>query len=126
MKIWILSFLIATAALIATVAIAADNPSINGKWQVTSSISGNEYQATCTFTQKAEALTGSCTNDQGTVEITGSVTGDKVAWSYKSQYNGTPLTVKYEGTVNADSLIKGSVNVPEFGAGGDFSASPSK
>jgi len=122
MKILILSSL----AIAATFAYPADPPSFNGKWQVHTSISGNESDQDCTFTQKDDVLSGNCTSDRGTFQISGTVNGSKVTWSYKSEYNGTPLTVKYEGAVDSTSKIKGNVNVPEFGAAGDFTATQAK
>lgn len=121
MKSVLLSLLAAAA-----VAHAADTPSISGKWQVHTSISGNESDAVCTFVQKEDALAGSCATDRGTFEITGKVNGTKVTWSYKSDYNGTPLTVAYDGAVSAATAIRGSVAVPEFNAAGDFTATLSK
>ena len=117
MKTLLLSLLFAAAA-----SAAADAPSIAGKWQVHTSISGNESDAVCTFAQKDDALTGNCASDRGTFEITGKINGTKVTWSYKSDYNGTPLTVKYDGAVDAAAGMKGSVAVPEFNVDGNFTA----
>ena len=111
---------------VATLALADDTPSLTGKWQVHNSIAGNESDQACTFTQKETDLTGSCTSDKGTVEISGKVDGKKVSWSYKSEYEGTPLTVKYEGTVESATKLSGSVSVPEFSADGEFTATQSK
>ncbi len=121
MKTLLLSLLIASAALL----VADDNSSIVGKWQVHSSISGNDFEMVCTFAQNDKALTGNCASDRGTFDLTGTIDGNKVTWSYKSEYNGMPLTVSYEGVL-ASAKITGNVNVPEFSAGGDFSAAPSK
>ena len=107
-------------------AIAADNASLSGKWQIHNNIAGNESDHACTFTQKNSDLTGECSSDKGTVKITGKVDGKKVTWTYKSDYNGSPLTVNYEGTVSSENKISGSVSVPEFSADGDFTATPSK
>jgi hypothetical protein len=123
MKALLLSLLVAAAA---AVAHAADTPSISGKWQVHTSISGNESDAVCSFVQKDDVLTGNCATDRGTFEITGKVNATKVTWSYKSDYNGTPLTVSYDGAVSAATAMKGSVSVPEFNVAGDFTATLSK
>ena len=112
--------------LIAAACTAADAPSLAGKWQVHASIGGNEYEMACTFTQKDDALSGTCVSEQGTSEISGNIAGNKVAWSYKSEYNGTPLTVKFDGALDSATKMKGSVSVPEFGAEGEFSAIPAK
>jgi hypothetical protein len=58
--------------------------------------------------------------------VTGKVDGNKITWSYKSEYEGTPLTVHYQGVIDAAAKISGSVNVPEFSADGDFTATPAK
>jgi len=110
----------------AVLAPAADNASVTGRWQVHTSISGNESDQLCTFTQKDDALGGTCAGERGTFELSGKVDGNKVTWSYKSEYNGTPLTVIYEGALGPATTIKGSVNVPEFAAAGDFMATPAK
>jgi hypothetical protein len=120
MKNVLFSFLLAAAA------VAADTPSVSGKWQVHTSISGNESDSVCTFTQKDGSLSGNCAGERGTFEITGKIDGTKVTWSYKSDYNGTPLTVKYDGALNATTGMKGNVEVPEFGVAGDFTATQSK
>ena len=111
--------------LLANIAFAADQPSLAGKWHVHTTIAGNEYEVTCNFAQKEADLTGTCEGDQGPKDITGKVDGDKVTWSYKSEYNGTPLTVNHNGTLK-DDKITGTVDVPEFSASGDFEANRSK
>ena len=84
----------------------------------------------CNFEQKAEALSGTCgTPDNGTATIIGTIAGDKVAWSYKTIYQGDPVTPSYQGTVDSPSKptkITGTVDVPELAADGDFTATPSQ
>ena len=121
MKLLLLSSFVAVAALVA----GADAP-LSGKWQIFTSISGNDSDMDCTFTQQNDVLTGSCMSDRGTIEIAGKVNGSKVTWSYKSEYNGTPLTVNYQGEIQSATRIKGSVDVPEFGASGEFTANQAK
>src|SRR5437763_15814410 len=69
--------LLASAAALAT---AADNTSLSGKWQVHSSIAGNDNDQACTFTQKDNDLSGTCSSDKGAVNITGKIDGKKVNW----------------------------------------------
>ncbi|MGC2661197.1 MAG: hypothetical protein WA324_24865 [Bryobacteraceae bacterium] len=107
-------------------AVAADNASVAGKWRVHTSMAGNESDSDCTFVQKDADLTGTCTTDDGSVNITGKVDGKKVTWSYKSEYNGSPLTVNHEGTLTADNKISGTATVPEFSVDGDFMATQTK
>jgi hypothetical protein len=110
----------------ATLAVAADNASVAGKWHVHTSMAGNESDSDCTFVQKGADLTGTCTSDKESVDITGKVDGKKVTWSYKSEYNGSPLTVNQEGTLTADNKITGTANVPEYSVDGDFTATHTK
>jgi hypothetical protein len=119
----ILPFFVTCAAL---ATLAADTPSLTGKWQVHTSIAGNDNDQNCTFTQKDAALTGTCTSDRGTVTITGAIDAKKVKWTYKSEYEGSPLTVNYDGVIESESKITGSVSVPEFSVDGDFTATLAK
>jgi hypothetical protein len=99
--------------------------SVTGKWKVHSSIAGNESDSECTFTQKDNDLTGTCALEQINVKIAGKVDGKKVNWSYDTEYNGNPLTVKYNGTLDAGK-ITGDVLVVQYEVTGDFTATPSK
>jgi autotransporter translocation and assembly factor TamB len=105
----------------AAAAPAASNLSLTGKWKIHTAIEGNESYSECTIKQTENDLAGICVSEQGTVKITGKVDGKKVAWSYESEYNGSPLTVKYNGTLDAGK-ITGDASVVEFGVGGEFTA----
>jgi len=111
---------------IAVLAVAADNASVAGKWQVHTSIAGNDSDSTCTFTQKDSDLTGTCAGDQGGKDIRGKVDGKKISWSFKSEYNGSPLTVQYEGSLTTDDKITGTTTVPEYSVEGEFTATRAK
>jgi hypothetical protein len=124
MRLLFLSVLLAAAA-VASVR-AADTP-ITGKWQVHVSIAGNESDAECAFTQKDNDLTGSCKTSQGESKAVGKVDGKKISWSYDSEYTGSPLTVKYDGTLDsAAAKITGTVRVEQFGVDGEFTATLTK
>lgn len=117
-------------ALLATLASAADAPSITGSWQVHVVIGQYDNIITCNFTQKAGVLTGTCgTPNNGTAPITGTVTDNKVSWSYKTEYQGGPVTPSYQGTIDSSATpakMTGTVDVPELGADGDFTATPAQ
>ncbi len=119
------SLLIFSLLLTTSMVFAADQTSVSGKWQVDTTIAGNEYHVSCTFAQKDADLSGTCEGDQGQKDVTGKVDGDNITWSYKSEYNGTPLTVNHTGTLK-DDKITGTVDVPEFSASGDFEATRAK
>lgn len=117
---------VAPVMILSAAAFADDPISLTGKWQVENSIAGNESTQNCTFTQKDAGLTGSCESANGKVEITGKIEGKRVTWSYKSQYEGNPLTVAYDGTVESATKITGAVSVPEYSVTGEFTATQSK
>ncbi len=121
----LLSVLLASAAI---TAFAADKAPLTGTWKTHSSIAGNESDGECTLTQTDNDVSGTCKTAEGKdAKATGKVDGDKITWSFDSDYNGTPLTIKYEGKLDvAAGKIAGTVTVDPFGVGGDFTASSTK
>ena len=118
--------LVFSALLISSTAFAAGTPNLTGQWAVHNSIAGNESDQDCKFVQTDNKLTGSCKDNEMEVQVTGSIDKNKVTWTYQSEYNGTPLTLTYTGTLDDSSKIAGSVEVSPFGVTGDFTAVPSK
>jgi hypothetical protein len=118
--------LVFSALLISSTAFAAGTPNLAGQWTVHNSIAGNESDQDCKFVQADNKLTGSCKDAEKEVQVTGSIEKNKVTWTYQSEYNGTPLTLTYTGTLDDSSKITGSVEVSPFGVTGDFTAVPSK
>ena len=115
-----------TIVLVSSIAFAQTTAtSLSGKWKVHSDVAGNESDSDCTFTQTGNDLAGTCSTDKDPVKITGKVDGKKVSWSYKSDYNGTPLTISLTGTIDGDK-ITGDENVDPFNVTGDFTATRSK
>jgi hypothetical protein len=113
------------ALLLAAIPAIAADP-ISGKWNVHQSIVGNESDMSCTFTQNGEDLTGTCRGAAGDVKIAGKVSEKKVSWTFNSEYNGSPLTMKYNGTLSSDTKITGTVSVDPYGVDGEFSAAQTK
>lgn len=113
-------------AFTAALTCAADEPSLTGEWRIHRSAAGNESTHICSLTQKDKSLTGSCRSDQGEVKITGSVDGKNVTFTYKTERDGSPLTVIYKGTVDSSTKMSGSVTAVEFGIDGEFTATRSK
>jgi len=123
MKLLLASLLLASASV---AAYAADDASIAGKWQIQTSVAGNESTYPCTFEHKESELTGGCSPELGAVQIKGKVEGKKVTWTYKTEYNGSPLTVTFKGTLDAAGKIAGSVVAEEYGVEGEFTATQPK
>jgi len=115
-----------SALLLASAAFAAGTPNLTGQWSVHNSIAGSESDQECKFIQTETKLTGACKSTEKEVQISGSIDGNRVTWKYESEYNGTPLTLTYKGTIDDSGKIAGSVDVDPFGVSGDFTAAPSK
>jgi hypothetical protein len=124
MRTLLLSVLLASTA---ATSLAADSPTLNGKWKIHNDIQGNESEVTCTFTQKDKDLGGSCATDKGDKPLSGAIDGKTVTFQYDSEYEGTPLTAKYSGGFDSTGAkLSGTVTVDAFGAAGDFTAAPVK
>jgi hypothetical protein len=123
MKPLLFSLLLGATAIVAS---AADNASVAGKWQIHNNIAGNESDMACDWTQKDSDLAGTCSSDHGNINITGKIDGKNVSWTYKSEYNGGPITLTYKGTLGSANSISGTVAVEEYSVEGDFTATQAK
>ena len=119
-------FLAIAIVLFASSALAAA-PNITGMWIVHQSIAGNDADCECNLIQTDSTLAGTCKSQDGKdLPIKGSVDGSKVKWQFDSEYNGSPLTIRFTGTVDDSGKMSGSVDVDPFGVSGDFTASQVK
>jgi hypothetical protein len=107
-------------------ALAAGAPNLTGKWSIHNSVAGSESDAVCTFVQTDTKLSGSCKGTEKDLPLTGSIDGNKVTWKYDSEYNGSPISLTYTGTVDDAGKIAGNVDVDPFSVTGDFTATPVK
>jgi hypothetical protein len=124
MRVSILAVVLASTSVLA---FAADNASVGGKWKFHTNVAGNDSDMVCTLTQKGADLTGTCETDNGEGKGSGSVDGKKITFKFESEYNGSPVTSNYTGTLDsATNKITGTVNVVEFSIDGDFTAAPDK
>ncbi len=101
---------------------AADESTIAGRWNIHSSIMGNESDQECTFVVKGDALTGTCSAPQGSADVAGKVRGNSVSWQRKTQYDGQDLTIVYTGKIDSGGKLTGSIEVQPFGVEGEFTA----
>lgn len=108
----VLLCMLSTAAL-------AQAPSVNGQWNVHIDVMGNERDFSCKWTQEDKKLNGACGE---MTEFVGSVDGNNVTWQAK----GDQASLKFNGKLNADGTITGTVNVIEYSVDGEFKATPVK
>jgi len=105
-------------------AFAAD---VTGSWKITGNVAGQDVNEACTLKQEGTKVTGTCKlGEQKAAEVTGEVTETKVTFKHAGEYEGTPLTIIYTATVQADGTLKGDLLVEPFGAAGDFTAKKSE
>jgi opacity protein-like surface antigen len=112
-------------AMVLTVCAAvaqSTDEQVSGKWDIARNAGGQESTQTCTLTQKSSEITGTCSSDAGPLNITGKVDGKKVTWTYKTERDGSPLTVIYTGTLHSATKMTGTVSAVEFGIDGEFTA----
>jgi hypothetical protein len=115
-------FVFATAGF----ALAADDTSLSGNWQVDSAAGGSQSRQACALTQKANELTGTCNSERGTVELKGKVDGKNVTWTYKTDSPGGLVTVVYKGTIDSADKMAGTLLAVEYSVEGEFTATRSK
>lgn len=101
----------------------AQETSLTGDWQLQIKAAGNEMRRACTFVHQDGELSGSCETSSGRVKITGKADGKSVTWSYKTELEGSPLTVVFKGALDSSGAIAGTVTAVEYGIEGEFTAS---
>ncbi len=99
--------LLATLVLLALPMAAAD---VSGKWKGEVEVAGNSATPEFTFQQADTVLTGTYKGMLGEAPINGTVEGKKIRWAIKVNYDGNPITITYAGTLESDTLIKGTVD----------------
>ena len=113
-------------AVTATPMFALGSAGLTGSYNLHSSIAGTDTDQTCSLSQTDNKLTGSCKSDTGEVKLTGTVDGKKVTMKFDTEYNGSPLTVTYTGTLDDSGNVQGDAEVEPMGVTGDFKLSPVK
>lgn len=93
--------------LLALPLAAAD---VSGKWNAEVDVAGNHATPQFTFKQDGDKLTGTYKGMLGEANITGTVDGKKITWTLKANYGGDLVTIVYTGTIESETLIKGTVD----------------
>ena len=103
-----LSFL---TLLLAWMAIAAD---ISGTWEFKVQTPKRNGSPSFTFKQDGEKLSGTYSGLFGKAPLSGTVKGDQVEFSFKARFVGG---VRYAGTVESPTSMKGNVEYGNLGNG---------
>jgi hypothetical protein len=111
--------LAAAVALGGVITRAQAKVDVTGKWllQVTTDAAGTTTP-TVTFQQEGEGLTGHYSSETlGEAEVTGTIKGQAIVWSFNVDMQGQSLGVKYEGTVESATTMKGTIDLSGLGSG---------
>ena len=88
---------------------------INGKWK--GQIEGGEHEAIFTLKVDGSSVTGTMSHPGGKeYPLKGTLDGNKIAFTFESEWEGSPVKVNVKGTVEGDEM-----NLTLTGADGDWS-----
>ena len=92
---------------VSALAFAAD---ITGSWSFSVDTDMGSGTPKFTFKQTGEKVTGTYAGQLGEAPLTGTVQGNKVSFSFEISPGGDKLKVVYQGTVEGDKSMKGSID----------------
>jgi len=106
--------------------VAAGPSAAAGTWKVNGDVQGVGVVMTCVLTEADHKLSGTCTgagDDPTARPVIGQITDKGAAWSFDSQYQGTPITLTMTGEIaTGGTKMNGSIAVAPFDAYGTFAA----
>ena len=100
--------------LTAALAVAAD---VSGIWNFTVETPAGTGNPTFVFKQDGEKLTGTYTGMLGKADVTGTVKDDKIEFQFEASYEGQKFTIRYTGTIESPTQMKGTARFADMGEG---------
>ena len=97
-------------------------PRVAGEWNLEVETDAGTGNPTFEFVQAGNNLVGQYDGLFGTAHVTGSVRGNDISFWFDADYDGDEFAVRYEGTVQSDGTMKGTVEIGDLMAG-DWTAS---
>ena len=108
---------LATAMLSPRV-LTAQKVDVTGKWQFTVTTDAGTGSPTVTFKQQGDSLTGHDSSQVlGESDFKGTLKDGKIAFVLRVEVQGTKLLVTYNGTVESNDAMKGTVDLGGQGTG---------
>ena len=104
---------VAAAVLALTVTTFASQASVNGSWALNFNGPQGPIDATATFKQDGEDVSGTIDGPQGSIECTGTLKGTKLALQLTVDANGQSLQIFLLGDVDGDA-IKGTFSMDQM------------
>lgn len=90
---------------------------VTGTWIFAVESPAGSGEPTFTFRQDGEKLTGRYKGRLGEADVTGRVRGDQITFEFRASAGGQELTVRYSGTIESPTAMKGTVEFGDFGSG---------
>lgn len=91
---------------------------VTGVWIFSVESAAGKSTPTLTFTQEGEKLTGQYASAlMGQANLTGTVKGQAIEFVVEANVQGTPIELKYSGTVESKDSMKGTLSAGDFGNG---------
>lgn len=113
-------FAIATVMLGAALALrpaavsaqSAAKLDVSGKWQLNVTTSAGTGTPTLTLVQRGDSLTGHYSSQVlGEADVKGALKGAAITFGMNVEMQGTPIAVRYSGTVESADAMKGTVDL---------------
>jgi hypothetical protein len=95
---------------------------VTGVWIFSVESPAGKSNPTLTFKQEGEKLTGQYSSQlMGQADLTGTIKGQAIEFVVSATVQGTPIELKYTGSVDSKDSMKGTLSAGDFG-GGTFTA----
>jgi hypothetical protein len=103
--------------LLLTATLSAQSFDLTGEWVFDVQTDGGSGQPTLIFQQDGDKLTGKYKGQLGEADLTGTVSGKTLKFSFSGNAQGTAFTVTYEGEIESNSAVKGTVDLAGMASG---------
>jgi hypothetical protein len=115
--------LVAMVLAVASAEVGAQT-NLTGAWTMSvTTDAGGTTTPSLTLEQNGNALTGHYTSETlGEADVTGTVEGDRVSINFTASLGGQDVPVSYVGTLGADGVITGTIDLAGGLATGTFTA----
>ena len=91
---------------------------VTGTWTFMVESAAGSSSPSATFKQDGEKLTGQYSSQlAGELPLTGTVKGQNIEFTINADIQGTKLQLRYSGTVENNTTMKGTLSLGEFGDG---------
>jgi len=108
-------------ALLLPGALSAQGVDLSGDWVLSVDVNGSVTTPSLTLVQEADSLSGSYRSETlGTANIRGTVEGGEFTFRFNASMQGQPIPVRYEGEVQEDGTLAGTIELADGAISGTF------